>query len=513
MSRRAAGGGVGGSGVRKHAALIFCFCALICLSISFNLFHSHTLLFSSTETPPTVTDSAGKSEDERPPSSLKAWPPLPSFTPWSFDPNLTVGSCEAYFGHGFGHRVDFLAGGAGSNGAGGWFRCFYSDTLRSSVCEGGRIRMDPDRIRMSRGGEDLNSVIGRRDEEELPVYEEGAFVIEAEGEERRIVDEVDLDRFVPVGAVHHHTMRNLIGSIRSVPPEILECSQWIDDPVLLVTRFEYANLFHTVTDWYSSYVASRVTGLPARPRLIFLDGHCKAPIEEAWEALYSSVQYAKGSGTLCLSHAILSPLGYETALFKGLSEVINCHGAPALDLLGSPDTAKTSRLTEFGEMLRASFGLPLKENIPKLFSAPNILFIRREDYLAHPRHSGKVESRLSNEQEVFDALKEWTSTRAKCKVRLVNGLFAHMPFREQVHAIQEASLIIGAHGAGLTHIIAAMPQTIILELLSSLYRRPHFSLISQWRGLTYHVINLQGSHASPDEVMKKVSAILDSFQC
>lgn len=50
--------------------------------------------------------------------------------------------------------------------------------------------------------------------------------------------------------------------------------QWIEEPTLLVTRFEYANLFHTVTDWYSSYVASRVTGLPNRPHLVFVDGHC-----------------------------------------------------------------------------------------------------------------------------------------------------------------------------------------------------------------------------------------------
>lgn len=156
---------------------------------------------------------------------MKPWPPLPSFTPWSFDPNLTVGSCEAYFGHGFGHQVDFLAGGGGSKGAGGWFRCFYSDTLESSVCEGGRIRVDTDRIRMSRGGEDLNSVIGRTDEEEIPVYEEKAFVIEAEGEERRVVDKQSLDRFVPVGAVQHHTMRDLIGSIRTVPRELFECSE------------------------------------------------------------------------------------------------------------------------------------------------------------------------------------------------------------------------------------------------------------------------------------------------
>lgn len=50
--------------------------------------------------------------------------------------------------------------------------------------------------------------------------------------------------------------------------------QWVDEPTLLVTRFEYANLFHTVTDWYAAYVASRVTGLPNRPHLVFIDGHC-----------------------------------------------------------------------------------------------------------------------------------------------------------------------------------------------------------------------------------------------
>lgn len=52
--------------------------------------------------------------------------------------------------------------------------------------------------------------------------------------------------------------------------------QWIEEPTILVTRFEYANLFHTVADWYNSaYVSSRVTNLPSRPNLVFVDGHCK----------------------------------------------------------------------------------------------------------------------------------------------------------------------------------------------------------------------------------------------
>lgn len=62
--------------------------------------------------------------------------------------------------------------------------------------------------------------------------------------------------------------------------------QWIEEPTLLVTRFEYANVFHTFTDWYSAYVSSRVTGLPSRPHVIFVDGHSKVLILLCTSPLY-----------------------------------------------------------------------------------------------------------------------------------------------------------------------------------------------------------------------------------
>lgn len=374
--------------------------------------------------------------------------------------------------------------------------------------------MDPDRIRMSQGGEALEAVIGRSEDEEMPRYEAGAFQIggEAEYADGRAVDEGFLDKYLPMGQVQDHTMRALVDSIRVVEPGKLECSEWIEDPTVLVTRFEYANLFHTVTDWYSAYVSSRVTNLPGRPHLVFVDGHCKTQLEETWAAVFSSIRYAKNfSGPVCFRHAILSPLGYETALFKGLTEHISCQGTSANILLGNPDERKTSRLSEFGEMLRAAFGildLPTKPS-----SGHNVLFVRREDYLAHPRHNGRVQSRLSNEQEVFDAIKKWAVNHTKCKVNIINGLFAHMSMKEQLHAIHEASVVIGAHGAGLTHLVAATPDTIVLEIISSLYRRPHFSLISQWKGLEYHAINLAGSYARPPMVIDELSSIVSSLKC
>ncbi|XP_020204462.1 beta-1,2-xylosyltransferase [Cajanus cajan] len=449
--------------------------------------------------------------------SSKPWPILPSYLPWSQSPGAAPPrrSCEAYFGNGFTRRRDLLL----ARGGAGWFRCWHSETLRSSVCEGGRLRMAPERIEMAAGGEALAAVIGRGEEEELPVFGNGAFEVDGgvEGvvEREFLVDREFLDRFVPRGEISRHTMRDLIGKIRIVGGKDFECDEWIEEPTLLVTRFEYANLFHTVTDWYSAYVSSRVTGLPNRPHLIFVDGHCMAPLEETWKALFSSLRYAKNfSGSVCFRHAILSPLGYETALFKGLTEDIDCYGAPAQELWQKPDDHKTARLSEFGEMIRAAFGLPLNiHSGRKPLFGHNVLFVRREDYLAHPRHGGKVESRLSNEQEVFESLKGWSSGFKGCKVNLVNGLFAHMSMKDQVRAIQDASVIIGAHGAGLTHIVSALPKTVILEIISSQFRRPHFAYIARWKGLEYHAINLAGSHADPGTVINELVDIMKSLGC
>ncbi|CAF2133860.1 unnamed protein product [Brassica rapa] len=124
-------------------------------------------------------------------------------------------------------------------------------------------------------------------------------------------------------------------------------------PTLLVTRFEYANMFHTVTDWYSAYVSSRVTGSPNRPHVVFIDGHCTTQLEETWTGLFSGIRYAKNfTKPVCFLHTILSPLGYETALFNGLSGEIDCNGESAHSLWLDPDNTKTARLSEVVSLLK-----------------------------------------------------------------------------------------------------------------------------------------------------------------
>lgn len=241
----------------------------------------------------------------------------------------------------------------------------------------------------------------------------------------------------------------------------------------------------------------------------------QAPLEETWRELFSSLRYAKNfSGPVCFRHAVLSPLGYETALFKGLSEEVDCRGTSAPELWQNPNDRKTARLSEFGEMIRAAFHFPVnRHRIERPGLGYDVLFVRREDYLAHPRHGGKIESRLSNEEEVFNTIKSWALNHKDCRINVVNGLFAHMSMKEQVRAIQDAHVIIGAHGAGLTHIVSALPKTVVLEIVSSQFRRPHFELIARWKGLEYHAIYLDGSVADPQVVVKDLGGIMRSLGC
>ncbi|CAL5441080.1 unnamed protein product [Camellia sinensis] len=161
-------------------------------------------------------------------SLSKPWPILPSYLPWPLNPNVPFRSCESYFGNGFTRRIDLLKSSLSHHRTGGWFRCFYSEMLRSSICEGGRVRMHPDKIRMSIGGERLEAVMGRGEDEELPVFESGAFdveVVDRSSHGRKLVDDEFLNQYVQFGADSLHTMRGLVDSVKLVGASDLQCSE------------------------------------------------------------------------------------------------------------------------------------------------------------------------------------------------------------------------------------------------------------------------------------------------
>lgn len=90
--------------------------------------------------------------------------------------------------------------------------------------------MNPGKINMSHGGEVLESVIGREEDEELPFFQYGAFDIRVEDEAKygeKLVTPYMLHRVYPQGEVIKHTMRSLINSILLVSRSDFKCSEVI----------------------------------------------------------------------------------------------------------------------------------------------------------------------------------------------------------------------------------------------------------------------------------------------
>ena len=205
----------------------------------------------------------------------KPWPRLRSFTSWSANPNLDQGSCEAFFGNGFTEAFTLLDSEPRSKGwsrigkeealihgegarrsrnlkqvevsekqglriqrrmiqstqpspqRSGLFQCFYSETLQTSICEGTQMIMYPKKIKMSKGGEPLDSVMGRNEEEELPYFTSGAFqIMVPERDERRaLFNKTMLDKLIPEQSIAEHTMHHLFEQTRTIPLDEVTCAQ------------------------------------------------------------------------------------------------------------------------------------------------------------------------------------------------------------------------------------------------------------------------------------------------
>lgn len=128
--------------------------------------------------------------------------------------------------------------------------------------------MHPERIRMSRGGERLEEVMGRGEDEELPEFDFGAFEIEVVdddsdsdglsggGGDRKLVDSKFLNQYLQRGGISKHTMRSLVDSIRLVGAKDFQCSEV---SLVFLSKLGVWNLYAQVATWRfrSGFVRSR----------------------------------------------------------------------------------------------------------------------------------------------------------------------------------------------------------------------------------------------------------------
>lgn len=63
--------------------------------------------------------------------------------------------------------------------------------------------------------------------------------------------------------------------------------------------------------------------------------------------------------------------------------------------------------------------------------------------------------------------------------------FDSIPFEEQVRQSASADILIGPHGAGLTHVLFMRPHSVLIELLPHAWADPGYRTLSHYTGLVY----------------------------
>ena len=234
--------------------------------------------------------------------------------------------------------------------------------------------------------------------------------------------------------------------------------------MLLVIRYEYANIYHAMADWYNAFLLmSFFNYAQAETNILLLDGHPKSSLDPVWRVLFNSTHRLSG----------LKPVSWFKELtfnILGRNSYLHRHHEERIPLID-----------EFSKFFLESYRIPY--NKKKLdCDRISVLFIWRRDYVAHPRNpSGNISRKIANEDELIGSLQMEHPDFHIQGVRI--DLF---DMQQQLKYIAESDVLIGMHGAGLILGLFLPKHGGIIELFPKYWDyMPHFKAIARWKSLKY----------------------------
>ena len=233
---------------------------------------------------------------------------------------------------------------------------------------------------------------------------------------------------------------------------------------IVVTRYEYANIYHTMTDWYNAFLMMKFFNKTREEtHILLMDAHPKGALDSAWGILFhASQRLSELKQRTLFSEMVWSTLGYDSLMLNHYLETL-----PLVD--------------EFHKFFLSSFNIQTKPQVN--CEHIKIVFIWRKDYLAHPRNpAGTLSRKIKNEKELL------RSVRKKYPNFDVNGVQIDVfSMDKQLQMISQTDILIGMHGAGLTHAMFLPDHAGLIELVPTYWSSAmdHFMAIAQWRNLHY----------------------------
>ena len=234
---------------------------------------------------------------------------------------------------------------------------------------------------------------------------------------------------------------------------------------IMIVRYEYANIYHTMSDFYGAFIVMQFFNRTQHDtNILIVDGHPQGKLDTIWDTLFnSSTRVSSLKMRTHFDDAVWGIMGYVSGML-------------------SLDNDELVLIEEFRKFFLSSHDIVDDHKLD--CQHLTVLFIWRHDYLAHPRNpKGVVSRKIANEHELMNFTQ---TTYPQHRVRVAQiDLY---DFKQQLRRVASADIMIGMHGAGLTHTVFLPKHAALIELIPSYWSykaHGHFEAFAKWRHLHY----------------------------
>ncbi|KAK3610529.1 hypothetical protein CHS0354_008962 [Potamilus streckersoni] len=363
---------------------------------------------------------------------------------------------------------------------------------RKEFCDGNFVGYDslfalltnviitPEKGKGRRGGENIRDVLNQSEGDEYYLLEPGYFTIKCQDEE------------IPYSFQTKDHLINWKAALKIQKLFNVSGMTTVKTLTVALTRYEYVNMYHTMTDFYNAFLMMSIfKQRPDDVTILWIDGHPYGTLDVAWKTLFGHVMRAGELGEPTLFHGMVwNILGYFSPL--------NDHDSPHVPYL-----------EEFREFFLGRHQVNFQRTLN--CSRLTIRFIWRRDYVAHPRNpSGHVVRKIKNEDELISIMQ-----KSFPNFEVIGSQIDLLDLTKQLQWISDTDILVGMHGAGLSHTLFLQKYAALIELYPTYWptANKHFRAMAQWRNIHYQLwqnadqANEHANHYTyipPDVVLKMV---------
>ena len=330
-----------------------------------------------------------------------------------------------------------------------------------------------DRAGKPKGGEPLNQVLGQREKDEFFSYRKGFWSMHCNSNDSSSVSQ---------NAFPWLPYLDVKSGVSNVTSGGLTQSNTEKRFTIAITREDYCNLHNFVRQMFNAFLLMMIYKKePKEMAILFLDAHPTCILDSSWRLIFGHVYWAS---------RLSGPVLYKNIIW-GFKE-----GDSQLTQF---DLKNISYIEEFRSYFLQEYNLNANSTLE--CRRVVITIILRHNQVFHPRNQkGIVGRKIYNEDEIINALVQTFPNACVQAVRMES-----LTMRGQLETISTTDLLIGMHGAGMTHTIFLPRHAAVLEMLPKGFKiGRHWYLcyqrITEWRGLKYQSWeNFEDSLEKPGE--------------